>query len=107
VPISFTQLYFAQKEGDEVDGPEVGKAYIGPDDIVRWVTHESTRGRFHCLWLDENSGIWHQGGSYKGQDFPTGETYPAPEPGERYTLMGSLGTKREMTAGDAEVEGRK
>ena len=78
--------------------PEVGKAYIGQDDIVRWVTHESTRGRFHCLWLDENAGRWHIGGSYKANEFPLGDGYPAPEPNETYLLVGSLGAVREMRA---------
>jgi hypothetical protein len=79
---------------------EVGKAYRGTDGLVRWVTHESTRHIYSVLWLDEESSVWYSGGKYRKNEahYIVGPEDFAPQPGDHYILMGSLGTLREMVA---------
>jgi hypothetical protein len=72
----------------------VGKAYRGSDGVVRWVTHQSQRGRLHCLWLDEADSVWFSGASYKPAEMAAmvlGPEHPCPEPGETYKECGVFG----------------
>lgn len=79
-----------------MSAPEAGQAYRCPDGLVRWVQHESSRGIYSVLWLDEERKVWYWGGKYRKHEWPGGEPYPAPQPGDTYTLMGVYGQPREM-----------
>lgn len=82
---------------------EVGRAYRCSDGIVRWVVHRSTRGYYHLLWLEEERGVWFEGGKIKDRDatfaaFENAKPYPAPAAGETFTKMGVYGHPRECRA---------
>jgi hypothetical protein len=81
----------AETKRGSFEPPIVGNAYRCPDGIVRWVTHLSVRGYYHLLWLDEERNQWHQGGKVKARDWQGGEPYPAPQPGDTYTLLNAFG----------------
>lgn len=86
---------------------EVGRAYRCADGIVRWVTHRSTRGYYHLLWLEEERNVWFEGGKMKDGDatfaaFEEAEIHSAPRPGEAYTKMGVYGRPRECRVPDYE-----
>lgn len=83
--------------------PIVGQAYRGADGIVRWVTNQDRRGNYRCLWLSEREGVWHNGHSYKQAEFPLGDPFPAPEPGESYLRAGPSGFVRVFRVPGAEV----
>lgn len=87
---------------------EVGRAYRCADGIVRWVTHRSRRGYFHLLWLEEERGVWFDGGKMKRGDatfaaFEGAAHYPAPGPGETYTKIGVYGHPRELRVEEPEA----
>ena len=74
----------------------VGRAFRGPDGIVRWVHAQSTRGLLHLRWLDELSNTWFAGGGLNPKDAPATlcEEVPlAPKMGDTFMLCGPLGTR--------------
>lgn len=66
------------------------------DGLVRTVTHISTRGKYHLLWLDEEKDCWHGGGEIEALP-PDAKvnSIAGPKRGETIMLMGAMGTKRE------------
>lgn len=77
--------------------PTIGKAYRGRDGIVRWVIGRSRRGYYHLRWLNEEEGIWFNGGSIKADHWEQhglgdlGEA-AAPQSGDHYRMAGVMGT---------------
>lgn len=87
----------------------VGRAFRGPDGIVRWVHAQSTRGLLHLRWLDELSGVWFSGGTADPRTLGL-ETWPlrdevplAPKMGETFKLCGALGTTTTYRLTDAPI----
>lgn len=77
-----------------------GTAWRCKDGLVRWFTHESTRGHLSILWLDEASGIWHHGGTVQAARWlDTGpfEQVKAPGAGECIRVAGATGIVSERT----------
>lgn len=81
-----------------VDATLVGRAFRGPDGIIRWIMYLSSRKYYFCRWFDESGGVWHNGGSIKTTDWQGGEEVPAPRKGETYLLVGSTGLVSERIA---------
>jgi len=76
----------------------IGRAFKGPDGVVRWVTGISTRGYLQILWWSEESAAWHTGAICKLDRWPGGEEVDmVPKPGEMYRRMGALGAPYERT----------
>lgn len=77
--------------------PEIGRSYIGADDVIRWFTHRSDRGYWHCLWLAQGSGTWYNGGSYhetlieRSGVLAKGLADREPKPGEEFKICGPTG----------------
>lgn len=72
----------------------VGTAWRCRDGLVRWFHHVSERGLLHIRWLDEPSGVWHDGGTVRGdrwQSTGTVEQVAAPVAGDCYSLSGATG----------------
>lgn len=79
--------------------PNLGKAFRGPDGIVRWVqTRSRRRQTYRVLWLDERENVWYFGGTIHVAAWRGGEPYPAPQPGETYQMCGALGNVRSVVA---------
>jgi hypothetical protein len=79
----------------------IGKAFLGPDGLVRWVTGLSVRGYLHELWLDGRTGVWHTGGGCKleaWEKYHAGPEVPRPLPGETYKRAGATGMVSEYVA---------
>lgn len=80
--------------------PEVGKAYLGRDGLIRWVTYQSTRGYVHLMWYHAETDAWHYGGRVKANQWENGGLseggeVPAPVAGDTCRFCGSLGFIRE------------
>jgi hypothetical protein len=71
--------------------PKVGRAYLFPDGLVRWVVAESVRGLFRVLWLDSTRGVWCSGSRYRLRDWPACVEALAPKRGERVKVEGPMG----------------
>lgn len=80
----------------KADHTLIGRAFRGEDGVIRWVTWASKRQFYHYLWLDEERGYWYEGGYAHVSTWRAADEVPAPQPGETYTLIGALGTPREM-----------
>lgn len=82
--------------------PQVGKAYRSKTDgVVRWVVDKSTRGNYGLRWLDEKANQWHYGGMAYPKEllaWVTGAEVPAPQPGDKYVLVGPTGVAQEHIA---------
>ena len=87
----------------------IGRAFRGPDGVVRWVHAQSTRGLLHVRWLDELSGVWFSGGTVNPWDISS-EAWPlrdevplAPKMGETFRLCGALGMTTTYRLTDAPI----
>ena len=87
----------------------IGRAFRGPDGVVRWVHAQSTRGLLHLRWLNETSGVWFAGGTIIPRDM-TSEKWPlrdevplAPKMGDVFKLCGALGTTTTYRLTDAPI----
>lgn len=80
----------------------VGHAYRGKDGLVRWITWMSKNNNYSMSWLDEKTGIWHDGGHAKASKWVgsmyDGPEVPAPQPGEKYHRLNVFGNMLEATA---------
>jgi hypothetical protein len=80
----------------------VGRAFRSRrDGVIRWVTHLSARENYTLLWLDEQSGVWNQGGHVPAATFERfygGDEVMPPQPGETYKFAGVFGGYREVAA---------
>ena len=85
----------------KVADPFIGKAFRSRRDMrVRWVMHRSARHNYTLLWLDEQSGVWYQGGHVPAATFDQhygGNEVEAPKHGDTYKLAGVFGGFREVT----------
>lgn len=76
----------------------VGRAFRSrTDGRVRWITNLSARHNYTLLWLDEDTGIWWQGGHVSAATFDQfygGDEISAPIGG--YKLAGVFGGFREV-----------
>lgn len=84
--------------------PIIGKAFRDDTGLVRWVVGKSTRGYYQLLWLEEQTGVWHQGGISK--TVPQGIEVSAPQLGDIYKLAGTFDGYREQMAFPAEAQAR-
>lgn len=82
--------------------PKLGKAYRSKaDGVVRWVVSKSERGNYRFRWLSEKANQWHLGGMARPKEmlaWVAGEEVPAPQPGDKYVLVGPTGVAQEYTA---------
>jgi hypothetical protein len=73
----------------------VGRAFRCPDGLVRWITYLSTLGNYGVRWLDERDNTWCSGGTVsirKWREWYGGaEEVRAPQPGEKYQMVGATG----------------
>lgn len=74
----------------------IGRAFRGPDGVVRWVHAQSTRGLLHVRWLDESGEVWFSGATLNVKEmgtekWPLCDEVPAPQPGDTFVLCGALG----------------
>lgn len=81
--------------------PKVGKAYRSKaDGLVRWVVSKSDRGNYDLRWLDEARNEWHFSGAIRPDEmlkWVAGDEVPAPQPGDKYVLIGATGNAYERT----------
>lgn len=84
--------------------PEVGKAYLCADGIVRWLYGLTARGGFYTRTFNGARGAWFNGATYERgrgrcrvEDLRVCLEVPAPREGEQFTLFGPLGTPRICT----------
>lgn len=57
---------------------EVGKAYLCPDGLIRWVTSQTENGRYQLLWRFENRDHWNLGGEINAAQWGGGIEVEAP-----------------------------
>lgn len=75
----------------------LGKAWRCKDGVVRWAYGQTPSTRnLHIYWLAEDVQIWQHGGMRDPRTWSTAvdapvEEYPAPQPGERFTVGGMGG----------------
>jgi len=75
----------------------LGKAWWCKDGVIRWAYAQTASTRnLHIRWLAEDAKVWNNGGMLDPRTWPTGRgapvsEYPAPQPGERFTVCGANG----------------
>lgn len=83
--------------------PEVGRTYLCPDGIVRWVYARGPSGVFYTRWRDDTDPAgprWFRGGSYCAGRTPWDDDaveVAGPRPGDTVTVMGVFGTADQYT----------
>lgn len=83
--------------------PEVGKTYLCPDGIVRWVTGRGPSGVYYTMWHDQDANVWHTGGTFGGRwrkgrhPWCGGVETEGPKAGDTINVCGPMGTVSERT----------
>lgn len=81
----------------------LGRVFVCEGGTVRWCYDLTARGGVYCRWLDQLTGVWHNGGTWeRGRGLESlrrqiQSEAPAPQPGDTFVLMGVFGQPRTWT----------